>query len=112
MALGDWIALAGLVLLVASALTGALWALLQGQISSAHASASGAHKRLDGIQGDVASVRLHLAENYVKNDRLTDELEKVVGRRMDAFEARLERQDRLMERIAARLHVPPVSEDG
>jgi hypothetical protein len=63
------------------------------------------------VQGDLSSVRLHLAENYVKNDRLTDELEKVVGRRMDALEARLAHQDRLIERIAARLHVPPVSED-
>lgn len=112
MALGDWIALAGLVLVVAGALTGALWALLQGQIHNAHNSASGAHRRLDGVQGELSTVRLHLAENYVKNERLSEELEKVVGRRMDAFDARLDRQDRLLERIASRLHVPPVGEEG
>lgn len=111
----DWLSLAALVLAVCGALTGALWALLQGQITRAHQSASGAHNRLDSMQGEIAAMKVELAGSYVKHDRLDDVLERTVGYRFTQIDRRMDQQDRLLVAIASRLNVPappPIRDDG
>lgn len=109
----DWLALAALILAVCGALTGALWALLQGQITRVHQSASGAHKRLDQLQGEIAAMKIELAGSYVKHDRLDDVLERSFGYRFEQIDRRMDQQDRLLAAIASRLNVnPPPAQGG
>jgi hypothetical protein len=112
MVISDWLSLAALVLALGGALTGALWALLQGQINRINQSASGAHRRLDQIQVDHAAMKVELAGSYVKHDRLDDVLERTVGYRFTQIERRMDQQDRLLAAIASRLHVPHQNEQG
>jgi hypothetical protein len=106
MGVSDWLTIAIIVLSIVGGLGGVLWALLQGQIRRAEASASSAHRRIDERTQAHTDLQLKLANEYVRQDRLAMDLDSFARAHILPMTDRLERFEVLVQRIADKLQVP------
>lgn len=125
----EWIALAGLVLVVALPLVGTLWVSLGGRVDEAHKHAEQAHKRMDDhsaiharlreeVTMQFGTLRERLASDYVKSEHLRERLAEVLAplrdalatnsEQMAATNRKLDRIERSQVKLMERMHIPAV----
>lgn len=108
MTLDDWLGIAGLFLGVQGALIGTVWMLVQRQIARADDSATNAHKRIDHAEREHMSLKVDLAEHYVRRSLMREEFDRLAEAYIMPLTDRLQRLEMLVDRIADRLQVPRV----